>query len=682
MIGVMRLPSLAAALTAAGYTVITADDYKATATNIRAATDEHGPFPIFVADSKWPGLRAWATRFSNETTVVVVRTANGDGVDFADDSVIEARVPMSLPEFLALANRAVHPSFAAYKVDERGMVEGFAGDFDEQPPAPAPRPTAVEPQPEPAALTGPPAFVAPPVDDPWGDEPAAPPPSTEPQPTVVAPAAEPEATPSPAADPVFTTPAAGEPHPAEGVEALATPGTLDDPWDDAAAVDPVTVVPAVPDPLNDPWDDAAAADPVTVPAAEQASVFYAPSVEAQADPLADAWDETPAAPVFTAPPRRAPEHDPFEEEIVPTAPAGFEYAPPAQPVFTAPPVEQPVVDAPEAHDQAPVDDVYAALAAQQHAAAGPTNDPHIQDPSGELVPVSHSGHLATGDGATLGQVVISWAAKGGTGKTSTSVSLAQYAAEQGLRVILIDGNFGQGDIRTYLRIGMASLPSVYNYAITNDIKQTLISPPTLSEARDLKQAPLQFGLITAPPAHMTDESVVTPEVYMRLVADARAMADLVVIDTQIVESKDSSGMVDRFMMPLLASGAWGLCSADISSAGVTNTLTRLKKMAAHGVPRERQLSFLNRVPNNLTFHREGLVAAVSEHSVFLGFCYADTAIPETQNSGGLPIEVPQFAEFMGAALTNVFPHLALASQTQEDRGKPERKRRRLFGGRR
>ncbi len=677
MIGVMRLPSLAAALTAAGYTVITADDYKATATNIRAATDEFGSFPIFVADSKWPGLRAWATRFSHETTVVVVRTVTGDGVDFADDSVIEAFVPMTLAELLALANRAVHPSFAAFKVDERGTVDGFVGDYAEPepaPPAPPAPPTPVEehpyvpvtaPQPEPV------------VDDPWGDQPPAVDPvfvappvqpapepvddpvfevPSDPEPVFVAPPVEDDSETSPAADPVFTAPAAGEHHSDE------------DPWGDEPAPEtPVFVAPPVePDPESEP-------------------VFTAPPVEAE--PVGeDPWVEpVPETPVFVAPAVDEPEPD---KVPVFTAPTGEEVQPepaptvapsPVEPVFTAPPL-QPVDET----EPEPDEDVFAAIATQQlHEARDSgvsTDGPYVQSPGGELVPVSRTGHLVTGSpDQGQGQVVVSWAAKGGTGKTSASCSLAQHAAERGLRVILIDANMGQGDIRTYLRIGMASLPSVYNYAVTGDIRQTLISPVTLTEARDLKQTPLRFGLITAPPAHLADESVVTPEVYMRLVADARAMCDLVVIDTQIVEAKDSSGMVDRFLLPLLASGAWGMCSTDVSSSGVTNTLSRLKKFAAHGVPRERQLSFLNRVPNNLSFYQDGLAAAISEHSVFLGVCYADTAIPERQNAGGLPVEVPQFAKFMGAVLGNVFPGLQVPEQIQEEQDQPSRRRRRLFG---
>ena len=52
-------------------------------------------------------------------------------------------------------------------------------------------------------------------------------------------------------------------------------------------------------------------------------------------------------------------------------------------------------------------------------------------------------------------VLFVFSGKGGVGKTSVALGLAERAGQH-LRVVLVDANRGQGDIRTYLRLGRST----------------------------------------------------------------------------------------------------------------------------------------------------------------------------------------------------------------------------------
>ena len=76
-------------------------------------------------------------------------------------------------------------------------------------------------------------------------------------------------------------------------------------------------------------------------------------------------------------------------------------------------------------------------------------------------------------------------------------------------------------------------------------------------------------VVQAPPPHLADDEAITPELYLSVVAHALTHYDLVVVDTQIIEAVDRTGMVNRFVVPLLRAGARGLAITDSSSAGIS-----------------------------------------------------------------------------------------------------------------
>ena len=121
----------------------------------------------------------------------------------------------------------------------------------------------------------------------------------------------------------------------------------------------------------------------------------------------------------------------------------------------------------------------------------------------------------------------------------------------------------------------------------------------------------------APHGDQVDPRTVTPAAYRAVLAAARDRADLVVVDTQIVEDGlDTTGLIDELMVPALRAGGWGLAVADTSAAGLTNTLDRVRAVHRAGVPPDRLMAVLSRVPADFTDgadHRGGRAFRPAHH---------------------------------------------------------------------
>lgn len=193
-------------------------------------------------------------------------------------------------------------------------------------------------------------------------------------------------------------------------------------------------------------------------------------------------------------------------------------------------------------------------------------------------------------------VVVVFSGKGGVGKTATALALAQRAARKGglARVLLVDANRGQGDVRKYLRLRSGTLPSIFDAAASGEPRRGIVGPTALNAARGETLAALGFGAVLAPDDEHADPAAVPAAAYRAVVDYARARFDLVVLDTQIVEAADTSGLVDGLVVPLLCDGAYGVALSDTSMAGVQNTLVRVNMLIASGVPRDHLMLGVNR----------------------------------------------------------------------------------------
>src|SRR5699024_6474353 len=156
-------------------------------------------------------------------------------------------------------------------------------------------------------------------------------------------------------------------------------------------------------------------------------------------------------------------------------------------------------------------------------------------------------------------VIIKGAGKGGVGKTSITIAGGQRAAVRGrMDVCVIDMNRGQGDVSGFLKLRRSDLPTIFEAAQIGDITKAFISPSRLATVRGDNVERIEFALVSAPRVKhaVASRSVVTDRVYRQVIDYARDNFDLVIIDTQIMESTDTSGLIDGVVVPLLADGAY------------------------------------------------------------------------------------------------------------------------------
>lgn len=256
---------------------------------------------------------------------------------------------------------------------------------------------------------------------------------------------------------------------------------------------------------------------------------------------------------------------------------------------------------------------------------------------------------------TLAPVIIAWGARGGIGKSSSAMCLAERAVSVGGlgKVIVIDGNRGQGDVRKYLRLSRGNLPSLYDAAMQGDPAKAIIGPSYLAQARPEHLPDLGFGLVMAPREGQADPLVVTTRTYAEVVEAARRVAELVIIDTQILEDHDTSGLWDQVWEPMLASGSWGLGLSDSSTVGVTNLTARLLALSEKGVGPDRMLIALNRVPNESTLNRDAVVNRLTQFGTFAGLVHVNPEISTAFEQGRVPHDAPEMSRMLDEVLYRV-----------------------------
>lgn len=250
---------------------------------------------------------------------------------------------------------------------------------------------------------------------------------------------------------------------------------------------------------------------------------------------------------------------------------------------------------------------------------------------------------------SLAPVITVFSGKGGVGKSSSSIQIATTAAAAGKRVILVDGNRGQGDISKYLALSRKmeyDTPTIADYLDHGEVKPLVLGAKTLTRMRphEADEIPEDLGVVLAP--HHKDErlSEVDATVYMRVINQLREFCDLLVIDTQIIEADDASGMVTNMIVPLLADGGFGLGISDMSNAGVRNLTERLNLLATAGVDRGRMLIALNMAePGAISSLNEfGKDKLDGKLGVFLGVIGEDHRIQQLMNHGELDLRNKEF----------------------------------------
>lgn len=653
-VAVLGLPELARALAEAGLCVVTGDNFRAAASAANAAL-KVAPVPMVMADVAVAGTSPWVEKVVRSCPVVFV------GVDLAEgqkrvagntSAATRLPAPVSLDDVLAAVGVAPLGTGAQLLAD--GSVTAGSPAAVPAPPAPVDEFSfgVDAPLPTPAPLPPVPAVPVPAVDT---TQVAAPAPAPQP---VAAPVpapqpVTPQAPPVPAFDFWGSSPAVPPVAPAVPAPVAVT----------APVVEPVTPPAPVPAPAVDlraddptPLPTPAPLPPVTdtdpAPWAQQPALVPAP-VEPDPAPWAPPPVDFPAPThQFGVPDQPVAPPSPVEQFAVPAPlPAVEQYVAPVTPLPPVPQVPVPPMDAPL--DRVPPTPVAppAPTWQQQAVAAAPGQAPRPAVVVGEQIGVE------TGYSPTLGRqlapCVFTLAGKGGVGKTSIALAIAQRAAViGGLRTVLVDGNRGQGDLRTYLSLTRSGLPTIYDAVTTGDPAAAIVTPDRLNANRPDGAEELAIALVQAPPRGLTDPTTITSALYHDVITAARGMADLVVVDTQIVEGSER-GMFDELTIPMLASHAYGVGIADLSRPGVDNLIAHLAEFIAQGVPVDRLMTMLNRVPATTEFDLQRTSDALSRYGAFLAAVPADPEVHSAMAYGTSIQDNPALAPVLDQILMRV-----------------------------
>lgn len=524
-------------------------------------------------------------------------------------------LPSTLNDIMAQFRASARPG-GEVMIDARGNV-----------PSAAPAPDAVEDEdiwgandfadfgdsaaPEPVANQNP--FV--PAADDFGDP--------DPQSVAKVPVSNPFAddTPAPAADPFSAAP---------------QPQGLADPF--ATARQP------------NPFDDPAPSDPFSQPAAN--------------DPFAAAA-QPPVNDLFVSPQPAA--NDPFAAPA-PVANDPFASAPVANDPFTAP---SPAVNDPFAAPAPVANDPFAG----QATFTAPT------PPASPIPTIGEAGIFGAtkvqgGRAGNLAPVIVVFSSKGGVGKTTGTMSLAQEAADKGIKkVVVVDMNRGQGDVRKYLRMtNDSSLGTIYDAAVAvpQSAKKAILGPKHLMSARPSMLPEVGFGAVLAPRRGQADPNIVTAKFYAAVIHAAREFADLVIVDTQIVEDRDTSDLIDHVAVPLMKSpGGWGVAVSDSSMPSVTNVLETLDEFNRAGVPRDKLMMYVNRAEESSTLNMDQLSTHVQTKATFVGAVKDDTKIFESFEAGRIPNSVPAMGKVMSTILQRVTGDPAFDPRVYEEKEAPK-----------
>ena len=706
-VGLVALPDLADILRDSGYTIVGGGAVLQTAMKTVMSAIGEEPLPVLVSNVGVASLlRTWTRRAvaDNDGQKVVVVAFESGYQDHFPDGVTVVSAPCSVADVLSAAGVPVLDDGLG------SLVLGGSGgvDLDASLDTEMPSGSRVRmPDPETIADESPrapmvPVFESDDVDDDDDDDDVVLPPSPAGEPVAFEDVQVPEV---PSFDaiaddddvdedvedvlPVAPT-SSGRPVPAHVREAaLLSPGSWVFEYDNPAEAHPDGVIGAW-------WVEA---DGTVDEQSFEANNTYVPRNQSP----------TPPAPTFDTP---TVEEHPLEEV---TAPAPTEVKAKAPSIAVPPPVAIPVLPepaepvAPVVPDVVPVTEPVAPIVTASDDATptilGDDND-QVRPAPNLLAEQSNRGRLSerfeptslTADDNPLtmsqrddsyldvskrphgrGDVVFSIGAKGGVGKTTNAINLAQRAAAQGLHVVLVDGNFGQGDIREYLRLSKADIPSIYDAAISRNLRDAYIGPDVINANRPDGLDDIKFVYVAAPPEHLADVRVITPELYAAVIAEATHFADLIIVDTQIIETVDATGMVDRLIIPMLQDRAWAVTVTDLSRAGIANTIKRLDRLAGDGVPSARVMSLLNRVPRSSEFDQNALAVAFSKHSKFLGTVFYDEEIGNNMTVGRTAAETPALYPMLDVILTSITGQQPPTVELPTRPVQQPKPKRRLFG---
>lgn len=661
-IGFIGLPEVATRFEDEGFSVVTGETVIASAQAIRRAiserSDSESPLPVIVEDQHQSGLAGLLTRLQRAAgAIVVVRSGEGilprDWFDIPlESTLLEYAKAAGLDADESLGLLAVQadgsiietepavedePGLDDIDFDEPDSLDGLDSiDFDEPETAPASAPAAEEVDPAPAPTEE--------EEDPFEDP--APAPAPAPQPSLsdevfdAAPAAE---------DSRFDRPS---PAPARPVSPTVGPENVD---------------------LDSEMPEGAIGRPEVAPAATGRTISR--REEAELSPSARERE--------------------IAEADAPGRPSDGGSTGRRRRVVTAPPVSPSEDEREIARDTGDfLDEIV------QDDDPDYSSDLEDDEDDDEDLFLGRNARRTARARARSSRgrapVIINGAGKGGVGKTSITIAEGQRAASRGrMDVCVIDMNRGQGDVSGFLKLRRSDLPTIFEAAQIGDITKAFISPSRLEAARGDNVERIEFTLVSAPRAKHAEasRSVVTDRVYRQVIDYARDNFDLVIIDTQIVESTDTSGLIEGVVVPLLTEGAYLVGITDQSRTGTDNLVDHILRRFPeigerdHGgaITSRNFMTVVNRLSRDVD--SAGFERKFGKMSHFAGAIPHDDRVRDLMNAGQVPHDLPSVARVLDSVLYRVtgddefHPDATSGRDDEEEGAEKVGLFRRLFGRR-
>ncbi|MGP5048056.1 ParA family protein [Glutamicibacter ardleyensis] len=268
----------------------------------------------------------------------------------------------------------------------------------------------------------------------------------------------------------------------------------------------------------------------------------------------------------------------------------------------------------------------------------------------------------------LGHAVIILASKGGVGKSSSSIQMAHEAGKAGMRVILIDANSGQPDLMVMLGLERSNLPTIQDAALSNDVGVCFLSPDQINHFRSHDADQVTFGFVAAPLSKTNRRGDVSNYFYAQVIEEARRRADLVIVDTQILENDDKTGIVEEVFVPVLQTGnGWAIGVTECSAVSVNSLEQRFRDLTGPGgIAASKFMTLFNKVDVE---DMEEVVSGRAE--AFRGFGEVLGAIPESRvaklaiDNRELELDTPLFSKRILAALLRIDRSDALLERDRE-----------------
>jgi len=655
---VIGIPGLPVALRSAGHEVITDATDAKTALGALQAASSQGSVVIAIVSGSDQAVRGWVRLQVGQNQPILVATPAEQSFGEPIPGTRSIELPATVNDVLVAVGAPATLSPAGdWMVTSAGCTAPASQPADEPP--------AVDPF---AAISfDPPTAPAEVIHDPFsGPEPVFPP---------APPVVEVEFATPPPPPPVFAPPPEPAWSPDMGQTEFPTPPFPPPPPPPMAPPPPPPPPPAPPSPVDPPSDVEFFATPPSAPSpdpdplpppmpAPPIEQSFAPSPPVSSPPSSPlmglpAMSEVDVAAQFPSAPEPLPAFAPPAPAA--PAPAPSSPLPPPVPAYT-----------PSALHAVPTSQV---PVVRETPVQQTSDDAAFSEPSGSVA-------VATADRRPLAPVIVVFAGKGGVGKTLISIALAERAVTIGGfdRAGVIDANRGQGDVRTYLRVS-GPVASIYDAAVTGNIDDAIVGPKQLNQTRPQGSQPLHIGVVLAPTPEQADPTVVTAQVYAATIARMRESVDFLVIDTQISEGFDTSGLIDGVMVPLLVSGGgWGLVVSDSSRAGWRHCMERLRHLTEDGVPANRLMAGLNRVSADAAMDYEQVARAVQPLATWIGASATSPAITAVFNTGHIPgapgtTTTPEFNSLLDAVLYRVTGLDAFAPATTNHKQRRSRWRR-------